>query len=292
MNPSPKIAWLNGRLLPYAEARLPLSDRGLLLGDSLFETIAVCNGRPFAWEAHVERLLAGIRFAHFHEAPAPGLLAEAARRVVEAETAGGATRHGALRITVTRGSGSRGYSPRNAGPCNAFVVFHAGHDLRAPHPGWRLCTSSFRLPHGDPLSPFKHGSRLLHVLARAEAEGRGVDEALLLNTHGEVAECASGNLVWFEGSDLVHAAPDSGALAGVTQGIVLQLATHEGLRVRPGSPSPSAREILVQGGGAVVLSTLGIVPVLSIDGVPCRPRNELANLAKALADRITRECEG
>ncbi|MEY3274785.1 MAG: hypothetical protein RL153_50 [Verrucomicrobiota bacterium] len=290
MNATPRFAWLNGELLPFESARLPLSDRGLLLGDSLFETLAVAHGRPFALQAHVERLARGMTFCRFQEAPDPALLADAAQAVVMAEVAAGAPPHGALRITVTRGPGRRGYSPGAAGPSNAFVVFHAGPEPCTPHPGWTLRTSSFRLPHGDPMAPFKHGSRMLHVLARAEAEAHGSDEALLLNTRGEPAECASGNLLWFEGDVLVHAASDSGALAGVTQDIVVGLAQRHGLQTMPARPHVGIRDALTLCGGIVVLSTLGIVPVLALDGSTCRQRMEARLLADDLRARVLKEC--
>lgn len=290
MNAAPRFAWLNGELLPFDAARLPLSDRGLLLGDSLFETLAVAHGRPFAFEAHVERLARGIQFCRFDQAPKPPALADAAQAVVAAEIAAGAPPHGALRMTVTRGPGRRGYSPAATGPSNAFVVFYPGDEPCLPHPGWRLRTSSFRLPHGDPMAAFKHGSRMVHVLARAEAEAHGADEALLLNTLGDPAECASGNLLWFEGNVLVHAAPDSGALAGVTQDIVMRLAERRGLETTSARSHVVIKEALSLGGGIVVLSTLGIVPVLSIDERECPQRMETLHLANDLREQIRLEC--
>ena len=290
MNVSPRHAWLNGELLPFESARLPLSDRGVLLGDSLFETLAVLRGRPFALDAHIERLARGIRFCGFQQTPTPAALAHAARAIVSAEVAGGAPPHGALRITVTRGPGRRGYSPAAAGPANAFLVFHAGDDPCTPHPGWRLRTSSFRLPQGDPLAAFKHGSRLLHVLARAEAEAHDADEALLLNTRGEPAECASGNLLWFDGNMLCHAERDSGALAGVTQDLVVGLAKRRGWQTGTTGMRVPVQEALCQGGALVVLSTLGVVPVLSIDGTECRQREETRILAQDLQHLMQDEC--
>lgn len=292
MNASPAFAWLNGVVLPFAEARLPLSDRGLLLGDALFETMAVIDGRPFALEAHLERLSRGVAFAGFRGAPGSVDWARAAAAVVAAEVAGGASRHGVLRITVTRGSGQRGYSPRDAGPANAFVVFHPGPLPCAPHAGWRLRTSSFRVPHGDPLAPFKHASRMLHVLARAEAEERDADEALLLDDLGRPAECASGNLLWMEDGRLCHADPDSGALAGVTQAIVLGLAHARGIPHGPSASGLPLADRLATGGAMVVLSTLGVVPVVSIDGRPCHQPGVTRWLAEALRARMLGAMEG
>ena len=286
MNASPAFAWLDGTVLPFEEARLPLSDRGLLLGDALFETMAVIDGRPFALESHLERMAHGLDFAGFRGSPSHADLVGAVAAVIGAEVTAGSSRHGVLRITVTRGPGRRGYSPRDAGPAHAFVVFHPGPLPCEPHPGWRLRTSSFRVLHGDPLASFKHGSRMLHVLARAEAEASDADEALLLNDLGRPAECASGNLLWMEDGRLCHADPDSGALAGVTQAIVLGLADGLGIPHGPSASGLPLADRLATGGAMVVLSTLGVVPVASIDGRPCHQAGATRLLAEALRARM------
>jgi branched-subunit amino acid aminotransferase/4-amino-4-deoxychorismate lyase len=225
-------------------------------------------------------------FAGFAGVPSRDVLARAVDAVIGAEVAGGASPHGAVRVTVTRGPGRRGYSPREAGPANAFVVFHPGPEPCQPHPGWRLRTSSFRVPAGDPMEAFKHGSRLLHVLARGEAEAAGADEALLLNTLGEPAECASGNILWFEDETLCHVPAGSGALAGVTQQVVLNLATARGIPWGAARPGKDFGERIKEGGALVVLSTLGVVPVLALDGHACRQRVETGALAADLLSRM------
>ena len=56
------LVFLNGKFLPEADAFVPLNDRGLLLGDGLFETLRVANGQPFRCAQHLERLVRGADF--------------------------------------------------------------------------------------------------------------------------------------------------------------------------------------------------------------------------------------
>ncbi len=56
------VVFLNGQFLPEAEAVVPVNDRGFLLGDGLFETLRVVNGKPFRFAQHLERMTRGADF--------------------------------------------------------------------------------------------------------------------------------------------------------------------------------------------------------------------------------------
>jgi branched-subunit amino acid aminotransferase/4-amino-4-deoxychorismate lyase len=104
-----------------------------------------------------------------------------------------------LRITVSRGVGLRGYSLIGADRPTVVMTTHAtSHAAPAPRQ-WRLIIASFRVPANEPLANYKTCNKLPQILARAEAESRGANEALLLNTNNELAEAASSNLFWIEG---------------------------------------------------------------------------------------------
>lgn len=277
MKPTPAShAWLDGRIVPVAEAVLPLDDRSILYGDSLFETVPIRHGRPFRWNDHLARLDAGARITGID----PGLTRTAWTDALgQLLTANGA-RQGAVRLTVTRGSGPRGYSPRGAGPARRFLTWHPSEPAVVPHPGWHLRTSPYRIPAGDPLAAAKHGSRLLQVLARADAEAHGADEALLLNSDGCVAEAASGNLFWLRGEALHLPATDSGALNGITAVALIEQAAARGM---PVIPTRATRDAFAAADGAfLTLSTLGVVPVLSLDGVALPQPPVIQELAAAL----------
>ncbi|MBE7213377.1 MAG: aminotransferase class IV, partial [Gluconacetobacter diazotrophicus] len=101
--PTPTI-WLNGRLLPAAEAAIPPDDRGLLLADGLFETIRLSGGGPAHPLAHLARLRAGAAVLGIPVPfPDPVLLDALASTAWS-----NALPDGSLRLTLTRGPGPRG----------------------------------------------------------------------------------------------------------------------------------------------------------------------------------------
>lgn len=275
MNSSIPMAWFNGRLRPASEPVISLDDRGVLLGDALFETVPVRNGRPFAWEAHIRRLEAGAQLTGIRPGLSRAEWTEALEQLLRANEA----LNGTVRLTVTRGVGRRGYSPNGADKPNRFLTWHPGDPPGVPHPGWRLRTSGLRLAADDPLGQVKHGSRLLNVLARGEAEAAGADEALLLDTDGKVVEAASGTVFWISG-DQVHTPAAGAALPGITARQVAALLQAEERGV---VPCPVTLEGLAKADAAfLTLSTLGVVPVTHLDGRPMGRHWLVEDLARRL----------
>jgi aminodeoxychorismate lyase len=252
---------INGRFVPQEQAVVTITDRSFLYGDGVFETIPVYNGKPFRWAQHLERLTRGADFLKIRLAFAPKELRVLAGELIERNQMPDAV----LRLTLSRGPGERGYSPKGAdSPVVVMSLYPAlPVDPQGP-PSWRLKTSSYRLPASDPLSSFKTNNKLLQVLARAEAEAADADDALMLNSNGEVAETSSANLFWIY-HDTIYTTPTGrGALPGITRAVVLELCQALGL---PSNKRVIKPESLRKSEGMFVsLSTLGIVPVSEIDG--------------------------
>ena len=100
---------------------------------------------------------------------------------------------GLMRLTLSRGVGVRGYSPAGAKHPVVVMTLHPTPGLSAKPPFWKIVTSSFRLPAGEALAHYDL-QQLPQILARAEAEARGADEALLLNTDGHAVEGSGSNV--------------------------------------------------------------------------------------------------
>jgi aminodeoxychorismate lyase len=250
-------AFLNGRFMPEAQAVVPISDRGFLYGDGLFETLRISNGRPLWWTRHVERLQRGATFLKL-SLPWP---AEKLRDFAAMLIRQNALPESVLRITLTRGSGSRSYSARDANrPTLAMTL----HPLPPAAPVLRLATVSLRVPVNDPLTNLKAANKLMHVLARAEAEARGADEALLLNTEGNVAEAAAGNLFWLENGAVCTPLVTDGALAGVTRQVVLETCRARAIQAREQHLKPE--QLLLADGAFLTNSVAGVVPASELDG--------------------------
>ena len=280
------VVFLNGKFVPEAEAVVSVSDRGFLLGDGLFETVRVVRGRPFRLAQHLERLVRGADFLKIKLPFSPGdIHSFAVRLIVENNLL-----EAVLRLTLTRGKGRRGYSIAGAGSPALVMTLHSLPASDADEPlQWSLMTSSFRVLSADPLSSFKTTSKILNIMARAEAEAAGADEALLLNTNGEVAEVAGGNIFWVHQDKICTVPVGRGVLPGITRAVVLEICQSLGLATNKCVIKP---EQLRQSEGIFVTqSALGIVPVAALDGRPVAPSPLVDQIATAYEVVLADESE-
>jgi len=254
---------INGQFVPEEQAAVPVTDRSFLYGDGVFETIPVYTGKPFRWAQHLERLTRGADFLKIRLTFAPKELRVLANELIQRNQMPDAI----LRLTLSRGPGERGYSPTGADSPLVVMTLHPRPvvDPQDP-PQWRLKTSSYKLPASDPLSSFKTNNRIIQVLAQAEAEAADADDALMLNTNGEVAEASSANLFWIY-HDTVYTTPTGrGALPGITRAVVLELCQALNLPTNKRVIKPES--LLKSEGIFLSLSSLGIVTVTALDGEP------------------------
>jgi aminodeoxychorismate lyase len=255
------IVFLNGQFVPEDRAQVSVFDRGFLYGDGLFETLRVLNGKPFRWQQHMERLRQGLQFMNlispFDEADLCGFAKELIARNEMPDSL--------LRLTLSRGVGPRGYSPKGADSPTVVMSLHP-----APAPGqdqplrWKLVTSSVRLPANEPLALFKNCNKLPQILARSEADASGAQEALLLNTDGYVVEATSSNFFWAEEGTICTPPLVSGILPGVTRAVIFELCQKLGLPTREANIRPE--RLLHTQGLFVSLSSFGICAGASLDG--------------------------
>ncbi len=275
------IVFLNGHFVPEAGALVPVNDRGFMYGDGLFETIRIVNGRPFRMAQHLERLTRGAAFLKIQPPFTPAQMEQFAGELI----AQNQLTEAVLRVTLTRGPGGRGYTPGPAGQPTTVMTLHPTPPLEPPVE-WSLITSSFRIPAADPLAPFKTSSRIVNVMARVEAAEKGADEALLLNTKGEVAEAASGNLFWIDDDQIGTVPTDQGVLPGITRALVLEICQGLGLRTSQRAIQPG--ELRHARGIFVTQSVFGIVPVVLLDGAPVPRSPRVDQIAAAYNEMLRR----
>jgi aminodeoxychorismate lyase len=253
--------FLNGQFVPEAQAVVSVFDRGFLYGDGLFETLPVFNGKPFRWAQHWARLQRGAEFLRITMPFASEVLRGFAEQLVVLNQAP----FSLLRLTLSRGVGARGYSPKGADRPSLVISTHSQPEGDQQKPlRWRLVTSRFHLPANEPLAQFKTCNKLPQILARTEADAAGADEALLLSTDGYVVEGASSNLFWIDDNTVCTSPLASGVLPGVTRAVVLEICQTCGLAVREANVNPdrlrSAKGVFLS------LSSRGIVEGLLLDG--------------------------
>lgn len=264
--------WLNGVLLPEEEARIAPADRGLLLGDGLFETLRVAAGRPLRLDRHLARLRAGAAVLGLPVPLDDAGLAAAMAALLERRGLTDAS----LRLTLTRGPGPRGLLPP-AEPTPTLLITAA--PLPPPLPPARVVVArDTRRNEHSPLARIKSLSYLDGVLARQEAARRGADDALLLNTAGRLAEASAANLFLVLDGALVTPPVSEGALPGVMRAAVLDaVAVVE---------RPVAADELSRADEVFLTSSLGVRPVVAVDGTPVgdgRPGGRTMAVAEACA---------
>ena len=256
-------AFFNGQLVPKEQATVSVFDRSFMYGDGLFETMRIFNGKPFRWAQHLERMQRGAQFLKIRMPFTPQELKQHARQLIEANQ----IPDGVLRVHLSRGVGERGYLPKGADQPVLLMSTHPAPTVDpANPPKWRLITSPYKVVAEDPLASFKTASRLLHVGAMLDAEAADADDALILNTMGEVVQTATANLQWVY-RDTVYTVPTGrGALPGITRAVILEVCQAQNIPTNKRVIKPEA--LFKAEGVFVTLSTFGVVPVVSLDGNP------------------------
>lgn len=257
------LCWIEGKVLPATEARIPVLDHGFLFGDGVFEGIRVTARGIFRFAEHMKRLETGARAIGLDVPGGFERVADAARETTRAWGA----RAGYMRLVVTRGVGAMGIDPSTC-PEPAIVCIVTSAAALAPEKfarGIDLITSSLRRPPADVLDPrIKSLNYLNNVLAKREANLRGADDALVLNARGLIAEATATNVFALTGETLDTPPTTDGALEGLTRRTVLELAPAHGLEVRERS---IGRFDLFAADAVFLTGTrAGIVPAGSLDG--------------------------
>jgi len=238
-------------------------DHGFLYGDGVFEGIRAYHGRVFKLKEHIDRL--------FYSAKAilleiPMTHAEVMRATVETIRAN-KLRDCYVRLVVTRGIGSLGLNPRSCK--NPSVIIIAGKIQVYPAElyarGMEIVTvPTVRNLHSALNPAIKSLNYLNNILAKIEANNAGVEEAVMLNAEGFVAECTADNIFIVKDGKLFTPSLSAGALYGITRGVVIELAEESGISVSEPNLTRydlfNADECFLTGTGAE------IVPIVKIDG--------------------------
>ncbi|MCQ8103554.1 aminodeoxychorismate lyase [Methylomonas sp. SURF-2] len=234
------------------------SDRGFQYGDGLFETIAVCNGKPLFWDQHLARLTKGCQRLSL-PLPDPALFAAEARQL-----SAGVDR-AVLKLIVTRGSGGRGYrQPEPIMPTRLFSLH--------PYPDYpdsfheqgivaRFCRQ--RLARNPSLAGIKHLNRLEQVLARAEWRDDTVQEGVMLDYDEHVVEGTMSNLFFVKQGLLHTPSLTNCGIEGIVRKIVIEFAIRNGLGLAENHFN--MQSVLEADEVFVTNSVIGIWPVKQLD---------------------------
>jgi branched-chain amino acid aminotransferase len=254
--------WIDGRVVDGADAKIPVTDHGLLYGDGIFEGIRIYGRRVFRLEAHMARFEAAAKALALE---LPGGI-RAIRQIVLDTARDFGSDEAYIRLIATRGDGPLGIDPTTCPEPRVLCMIDriAVYPEQKQRTGLDLVTSSLRRPAPDVLDPrVKSLNYLNNALAKLEAKQRGADEALLLNAAGMIAEAAVANVFVFRDGELLTPPATDGALEGITRATVMELAASLGFTTLEKTIGRfdlfAADEAFLTGSGA------GIVPIRSLD---------------------------
>jgi branched-chain amino acid aminotransferase len=262
-------AWVDGRLVALADAKISVLDHGLVVGDGVFETLRVYRGVPFAWTRHLARLrtsAAGLGL----EVPDVTELRGAAEAVLRANELTEAR----LRITVTGGVAPPG-SGRGDGPPSAFVL---AFPIEAAAPSVDVVIAPWTRNENGALAGLKTISYAANVRALAYAREKGAGEAIFANTKGNLCEATGSNVFLVRDGTLTTPPPSAGSLLGVTRALLLELGTQSGIPTEERDVPIGA---LAQSDEAFLSSTTREVqPIACVDGA------RLCEVGGAVSERL------
>ena len=258
-----RVAYVNGRYLPQAEASVNVEDRGYQFADGVYEVIYLSHGRLLDADLHMARLERSLReVAIAAPMSRPALLAvlrEVARR--------NRLRTGLIYMQVTRGVAKRDHAFPAATVLPALVVTcrrtpafpdnphaWAGTAITAPDQRWARCD-------------IKSVALLPNVLAKQAARAAGATEAILLDRHGMVTEGASTTVWIVDAAGVLRTRELSHAiLPGCTRGSLLREMAAAGLAAEERAFSEaelrSAREVFLTS------ATSFVKPITRLDCAP------------------------
>ncbi len=223
-----EFVYLNGSLIPRSRAKVSAFDHGFLYGYGLFETMRAYNGKVFLLGRHLKRLFESAKLLGLDSALADVDLEQACFDVLKANS----LKDARLRLTLTGGDAGAFPGVRQDAAASVLLAATAYTPLPAEayEKGYEALVSSFRRDSGSRLSGLKSTSYLLSVLAKKEAVAAGMDEALLLNERGSVAEGSISNVFFVTHGELFTPPVESGILPGITREAVLELAAGSKIR--------------------------------------------------------------
>ncbi len=211
------LVWRDGAILPIEAASVRLDDRGLTLGEGLFETMRWTPQEGVRrLVRHHARMTAGAQALDLPSPPAQDVIAAAAGELVIALGLDAAPV--ALRLTLTGGPGPRGLAPPTS---RAPALMMTAAPLGPPPPPAALASVDIRRDPSRPGVRWKTLSYLDQVVALAQARSAGGDEAVMLSPYGLLAGAAAGNLVVVAAGAAYTPRVEDGALPGVTRAALL-----------------------------------------------------------------------
>ncbi len=255
--------FIDGKFYDEANAKISVFDHGLLYGDGIFEGIRAYNGRVFKLKEHIDRLFCSAKAILL---TIPMTHAEVSKAVVDTCRENN-IRDGYVRLVITRGVGTLGLNPNKCKLASVIVI--AGTIQLYPEEMYQNGMAIVTVPtvrnlHSAVNPAIKSLNYLNNILAKIEANNAGVEEAIMLNSEGYVAECTGDNIFILKDGKMFTPPLSAGALYGITRATVIELARRQGIEVT--EPNLTRYDIFNADECFLTGTAAEIIPVTKVDG--------------------------
>jgi branched-chain amino acid aminotransferase len=213
------IHYINGDFTEENSASIPISNRGFLIGDGIFETIPIYNGVPYRLQDHLARLLKSADILYFPidqlNVKIPSIIQELIHKNNLSNS------DSVIRITLTRGNSKRGIDFDDETQSQLLITINSWE--RTFLPPIKLTLSSVMKNESSPLSKIKSTNFLDAILAKHQAKNNGFDDAVFLNSKEHITEATTSNIFIVKNKTLYTPPISDGVLPGITRLLVHEI---------------------------------------------------------------------
>ncbi|QNR23445.1 aminotransferase class IV [Croceimicrobium hydrocarbonivorans] len=223
------LVYVNG-LVPRREAKVSVLDSVVQGGDAVWEGLRVYNSKIYQLEEHLDRLFDSAHVLQFENIPSRSEIRNAIFGTLKANNMSDGVH---IRLTLSRGvKSTSGMNPQlNIYGCT-LIILPEYKGLVYGEDGLKLITSSIRRNAPYSLdSKIHHNNLINNILAKIEANHAGVDDAVMLDQNGFIAETNATNIFLVRKGELLTPFADA-CLPGLTRERVLEIAAELGIKAR------------------------------------------------------------
>ncbi len=264
------LIYFNGEFVPKHEARTSIYDHGFLYGDGVFEGIRAYNGRVFRLDEHLDRLYDSAKAIDLKIPLSKEEMKEAIIETLKRNN----LKDAYIRPIVSRGDGDLGLDPRKCPRPNVFIITQEWGAMYGDlyERGLTAVTVGIRRNAPEAMPPnIKSLNYLNNILAKIEANVKGGDEAIMIDTCGNISEGSGDNIFVIKNGRIITP-PTLNNLRGVTRAAAIELAIKEGIKVLETNIGLfdiyTADEVFVTGTAAEIAPVTKIDGRLIGDGIP------------------------
>jgi branched-subunit amino acid aminotransferase/4-amino-4-deoxychorismate lyase len=262
--------FFNGRLIPEGEAHITALSPGLLYGWGAFETMRSFNNKIIYLDAHLKRIKESCKLLKINFNYTPEKIKKALEQILTLNSLNDAY----VRLSVYKGSD-------NNADISIIVRKYKPFAQSKYKQGFSCMVSGLRQNENSPLSKIKSTSYLFYQIAYLEAQAKGFDEAIILNSAGCICEASRANIFMAKNNKLFTPPLECGCLEGLTRRVILDLASKN--KISAHEKSFGLQDLYEADEIFLTNSLMGVMPVKSVEHIRIGPKKIKGSLTAFFA---------